>query len=36
MSKLVDEKGRIFGKISLIDIFALFFALLMVFAVYLR
>lgn len=36
MSKFVDEKGRIFGKVSLIDIFVLFFALVMVFAVYLR
>lgn len=36
MKKLIDEKGRLFGKVSLIDIFVILFALVMVFAVYLR
>lgn len=36
MKKLIDEKGRLFGKVSLIDIFVLLFALVMAFAVYLR
>ena len=36
MKKIVDEKGRLFGKVSLIDIFVVLFALLMVLAVYLR
>ena len=36
MKKVIDEKGRLFGKVSLIDIFVVLFALLMVFAVYLR
>lgn len=36
MKKLIDEKGRLFGKVSLVDIFVVLFAFLMVFAVYLR
>ena len=36
MKKLIDEKGRLFGKVSLVDIFVVLFACLMVFAVYLR
>lgn len=36
MKKWIDEKGRLFGKVSLIDIFVILFALLMAFAVYLR
>lgn len=36
MKKLVDEKGRLFGKVSLIDIFVILFALALAFAVYLR
>ena len=34
--KIIDEKGRLFGKVSLIDIFVVLFALVMVLAVYLR
>lgn len=36
MKKLVDEKGRLFGKVSLIDIFVILFALVLAVAVYLR
>ena len=36
MKKLIDEKGRIFGKVSLLDIFVVLFALVMVLAIYLR
>lgn len=36
MKKVIDEKGRLFGKVSLIDIFVVLFALVMVLAVYLR
>lgn len=36
MKKVIDEKGRLFGKVSLIDIFVVLFALAMVFAVYFR
>lgn len=34
--KWIDERGRIFGKVSIIDLFAVVFALAMVFAFYLR
>lgn len=34
--KWIDERGRIFGKVSVIDIFAVLFAVAMVFAFYLR
>ena len=36
MKKLVDEKGRLFGKVSLIDIFVILFALVLAVAVSLR
>lgn len=34
--KWIDERGRILGKVSLIDVFAVVFALAIVFAFYLR
>lgn len=34
--KLIDERGRLFGKVSLIDILVILFALVMALAVYLR
>lgn len=36
MAKRIDNKGRIFGKVSVIDLFVVVFALAMVFAFYLR
>ena len=34
MKKIIDEKGRLFGKISVIDIFVIIVAAVLVFAVY--
>ncbi len=36
MSKIIDEKGRLFGKISIIDIIVIIIAIVLVVAVYVK
>ncbi len=36
MNKFIDEKGRIFGKISIIDIIVIILAIILVCAVFVR
>ncbi|MCC8090826.1 MAG: DUF4330 domain-containing protein, partial [Oscillospiraceae bacterium] len=36
MKKIIDENGRLFGRVSILDLFVLLIALVLAFAVYSR